>query len=64
MTILQNEVDEALMRKTVSQCYGTRVTGFHVSTEHYRYLVEQIISLRQQWKRSQAASGAAMTGAK
>jgi hypothetical protein len=53
MSILQSPDDEALMQKTLQHCYGTKVMGLHVSTEHYRYLVEQIVALRQQWKRAQ-----------
>ena len=49
--LLTSDVDEKLMRGTVAKCYGAYSRGFHVSAEHYRYLVEQIISLRQFVKR-------------
>lgn len=45
--LLTSDIDEKLMRNTVAKCYGTYSRGFHVSAEHYRYLVEQIVSLRQ-----------------
>lgn len=50
--VLRRDVDEALMKENLIKCYGTRVTGFHVSAEHYRYLAEQIISLRVKLERS------------
>jgi hypothetical protein len=51
--IMQSETDEKLMLSTMLDCYGTkRPLALRVSTEHYRYLVEQIISLRQSAKRA------------
>lgn len=44
--ILTNEVDEQLMRETLGRCYSQDPKGFRVSAEHYRYLAEQIVSLR------------------
>jgi hypothetical protein len=33
------------------KCYGAKTTGFQVSSEHYRYLAEQIVALREHDKR-------------
>ena len=45
--ILTSEVDERLIMNNIGHCYGGPTLGFRVSVEHYRYLTEQIISLRQ-----------------
>ena len=49
--LLESEVDEALMRENLLKCYGSAFHGFRVSTDHYRYLAEQIVSLREATKR-------------
>lgn len=49
--LLTSEIDEKLMLSNLLKCYGTRPLGFRVSKEHYRYLGEQIVSLRQHLKR-------------
>lgn len=49
--LILSDVDEKLMRSTLGQCYSTYSRGFHVSAEHYRYLAEQIVSLREHIKR-------------
>lgn len=49
--IMTSEVDEDLMLDNMQHCYGGDTLGFRVSVEHYRYLVEQIVSLRQHVKR-------------
>lgn len=48
--ILKSQDDESLMKANLLKCYGTQVQGFRVSTEHYRYLAEQVISLREDAK--------------
>jgi hypothetical protein len=53
--LITSDVDEALMRANLLQCYGTRVLGFRVSTEHYRYLAEQVVALREMLRRKEAA---------
>ena len=45
--LIQSALDEALMKSSLLLCYGDKVTGLRVSTEHYRYLAEQIVSLRR-----------------
>jgi hypothetical protein len=49
--ILTSEVDEDLMLTNMQHCYGGDTRALRVSVEHYRYLVEQIVSLRQHVKR-------------
>lgn len=49
--LITSELDEALMRKTLLKCYSVDARGFRVSTEHYRYLAEQIIALREAQRR-------------
>ncbi len=50
--IAESEIDESLMRGTLLKCYGTKTQAFRVSREHYRYLAEQIVALREHLKRS------------
>ncbi len=50
--LIESDLDEKLMRKTLLNCYGTTPKAFRVSSEHYRYLAEQIVSLREHIKRS------------
>jgi len=57
VSILTNEVDEQLMRETLGRCYSKDPGGFRVSAEHYRYLAEQIISLRVEAKRTREPEG-------
>lgn len=49
--IMTSETDESLMRENLLQCYGQKTLAFRVSKEHYLYLTEQIISLREHFKR-------------
>ena len=49
--LVTSDDDEALMRTTLQKCYGTKMQGFRVSAEHYRYLAEQIVALREHIKR-------------
>lgn len=49
--LLTSEIDEKLMRSNLLKCYGTKTFALRVSTEHYRYLVEQIIALRERARR-------------
>lgn len=49
--IAVSALDEVLMKKSVLQCYSDKVKGLRVSTEHYRYLAEQVIALREHMKR-------------
>jgi hypothetical protein len=51
--------DERLMRTNLLKCYGTATTGFQVSVEHYRYLVEQVVALREYVKRNASLTPAA-----
>jgi hypothetical protein len=44
--------DEKLMRTNLQKCYSSDTLAFRVSAEHYRYLAEQVISLRTHIKRS------------
>jgi hypothetical protein len=53
--LLTSEPDETLMRKTLLKCYGSKTHGFRVSAEHYRYLAEQIIALREAQRRARRA---------
>jgi hypothetical protein len=53
--IFRSELDEKLMHENLLKCYGASPTGFHVSTDHYRYLAEQVISLREEAKRDARA---------
>ena len=50
--IIQSASDEKLMRTTLLKCYGSKALAFRVSSEHYRYLAEQIVSLREHIKRT------------
>lgn len=50
--LLMSEDDEKLMLSNVMKCYDTRKYRISCSTEHYRYLVEQIVALRQVIKRA------------
>ena len=50
--LLTSEPDEALMRETLAKCYGTKTIGFRVSAEHYRYLAEQVVALREAQRRA------------
>ena len=56
--ILTSGIDEKLMRETLLECYGTKAFAFRVSKEHYRYLAEQVISLREHVRRSVPVSPA------
>ena len=49
--LIKSESDEALMRHTLFQCYSEGSKAFRVSKEHYRYLAEQIVSLREHIRR-------------
>lgn len=49
--LIISDIDEELMRNTLLVCYGTNTLGFRVSSEHYRYLAEQVVALREAWKR-------------
>jgi hypothetical protein len=51
-SLIQSPLDEELMKRTLLKCYGSKVIGIRVSTEHYRYLAEQIVSLRVHIKRA------------
>ncbi len=50
--IITSEADEALMRNTLLKCYSEGPLTFRVSKEHYLYLAEQIISLREGSRRA------------
>lgn len=51
--LLRNENDEELMRRTLLKCYGTKPPfAFRTSKEHYRYMAEQIIALREHIRRN------------
>ena len=51
--ILTSEIDEKLMRDNLFKCYAAQPgLAFRVSKEHYRYLAEQIVSLRVHIKRA------------
>lgn len=52
LEIITSEVDENLMMNNVGKCYGSKKLALRISVEHYRYLVEQIVSLRQYGVRS------------
>jgi hypothetical protein len=56
--ILRSDIDEQLMKSTLLKCYGS-TQAFRVSSEHYRYLAEQVVSLREHIKRLPAALSAA-----
>jgi hypothetical protein len=49
--LMTSETDESLMRNTLLKCYSEGAHAFRVSKEHYRYLAEQIISLREDSRR-------------
>ena len=49
--ILTSADDERLMLNNVGRCYSDKTLALRVSVEHYRYLVEQVVSLRQHIKR-------------
>jgi hypothetical protein len=49
--LIMSETDEQLMRKNLLKCYGTKTLGFRVSTEHYRYIAEQVVALREHLRR-------------
>jgi hypothetical protein len=51
--LIQSEVDERLMLDTLSKCYSAGPLAYRVSAEHYRYLAEQIVALREHVKRLQ-----------
>ena len=51
--LLTSETDERLLRANLLECYGTKTLAFRVSKEHYRYLAEQIIALREHLRRHQ-----------
>lgn len=52
--LITSEDEETLMRHNLAKTYGTKVLGFRVSVEHYRYLAEQVIALRVMRKREDA----------
>jgi hypothetical protein len=54
--LITSDIDEQLIRTNLNKCYGTQVLAFHVSKEHYRYLAEQVISLREHLKRQSLPS--------
>lgn len=58
--IITSEHDENLMRQNLLQCYGQKTLAVRVSKEHYRYLVEQIVSLREHFKRLAALRAAGL----
>lgn len=51
--LITSESDEKLMRANLLKCYSDRSLGFHVSLEHYRYLAEHIVALREHIRRLQ-----------
>jgi hypothetical protein len=51
IAVLRASGHEALLRNMILKCYGAKTTGFQVSSEHYRYLAEQIVALREHDKR-------------
>ena len=51
--LVRSDLDERLMKSTLLKCYDANALGFQVSAEHYRYLAEQIVSLREHIKRSE-----------
>jgi hypothetical protein len=52
--LLTSEDDEVLMRSTLLKCYGERPLAFRVSKEHYLYLAQQIIALREDIRRRES----------
>jgi hypothetical protein len=52
-SIITSEIEETIMRAKLLKCYGTRLPYFRVSREHYRYLAEQIVALREHLRRTQ-----------
>ena len=56
MDLKTSEEDETLMRATLLKCYSEGPYAFRVSKEHYLYLAEQIIALREGSRRMAAAS--------
>jgi hypothetical protein len=44
--------DEKLMQANLQKCFSTDTLALRVSVEHYRYLAEQVISLRTHIKRA------------
>ena len=55
--LIPSDVDETVMRRNLLKCYGTKKLAFRVSKEHYRYLAEQVVSLRAHLKRIPEQSG-------
>ena len=49
--LLTSEVDEKLMRGNLLKCYGAKKLAFRVSKEHYKYLAEQVVALREALRR-------------
>lgn len=44
--ILMCAAEELLWHGNIGKCYGSKTLKLGISVEHYRYLVEQIVSLR------------------